>query len=264
MAGLLEVFWHFALPSNTVAILLITSGIAFWLRRMRLARVLFATGGLYLTAIILFPLPIILYEPLEQRFKANKIPDNVNGIIVLGGAVNPWATEQWSQPSITAAAERMTEGVALAKRYPKAKFLFTGGRWGGSQEGLSEADVARMFFEQQGLANTRTLYEDKATSTFENAVYSYELIEPRDDEVWVLVTSAAHMPRAVGAFRTAGWNVMPYPVDFRTTGVIRMPWPPAVGEALYNFDCVVREWMSLIAYRLLGQSNELLPGPQKP
>lgn len=264
MAGLLEVFWHFALPSNTIAILLIASGIAFWLGRIRLGRVLFSMGGLSLAAIVLFPLPALLFEPLEERFKANKLPDKVDGIIILGGAVNPWVTKQWGQPSITAAAERMTEGAALAKRYPKAKFLFSGGHWGSSQEQLSEADVARIFFEQQGLAASRTLYEDKATSTFENAVYTYELLEPLEDEVWVLVTSAAHMPRAVGAFRGAGWNVTPYPVDFRTTGVTRMSWPPVVGEAIYDFDYVVREWMSLVAYRLLGQSNELFPGPRDP
>lgn len=264
MASLLEVIWHFVLPSNAIALCLIASGVAFWLGRTRPGRVLFSIGGLSLVAIVLLPITPLLFEPLEQRFTANQLPDKVDGIIVLGGAVNPWITDHWKQPSLREQAERMTEGLALARSHPEAAFLFTGGRWGSSKKQLSEADVARAFFKQQGLPEARPIFEDRATSTFENAVYGFDLVDPKEGEVWVLVTSAAHMPRAVGAFRRAGWSVIPYPVDFRTTGVIRIGWPPAVGLAISDFDYVVREWMSLVAYWLLGQSDELLPGPETP
>lgn len=264
MASLLESFWHFALPSNSIAICLIASGIAFWLGRVRLGRVLFLLGGLSLSTIVLFPVSALLFEPLESRFAANQLPDEIDGIVVLGGAVNPWITGNWGQPTLTEGAERMTEGVALAKRYPQAKFLFTGGHWGSNRGQLSEADVARAFFEQQGLSEPQAIFEDRATSTYQNAVYSYGLVEPKENEVWILVTSAAHMPRAVGAFRRVGWNVTPYPVDFRTTGATDVSWPPEVGRAISDFDYVVREWMAIVAYWLLGQSDELMPGPEAP
>lgn len=256
--------WPAFLPSNVIALCLIGSGVFFWIGWRRTGSTLILLGGGSLCAVALFPLSALLFEPLEARFTANQLPDQVDGIIVLGGAVNPWITKEWGQPSLSAGAERMTECVALAKRYPLAKLVFTGGHWGKSEDQLSEANVASAFLKQQGIPESRLILEDRATSTYQNAVYSHALVEPKEGEIWVLVTSAAHMPRAVGAFRHAGWSIVAYPVDFRTTGWKGITWPPAVGQSLHDFDYVVREWMSLAAYWLLDQSGELLPGPRAP
>ena len=60
--------------------------------------------------------------------------------------------------------------------------------------------------------------ERRARNTLENAEFAKALAVPRPGERWLLVTSAFHMPRSVGLFRKAGFNVEPYPVDWRTKG----------------------------------------------
>jgi uncharacterized SAM-binding protein YcdF (DUF218 family) len=74
----------------------------------------------------------------------------------------------------------------------------------------------------------------------------------------VLVTSAFHMPRAVGVFRKLGWQVIPYPVDYYTRGNVTFEFQ-SVGYRLAEVDYVVREWMALAAYHLMGRTSELFP-----
>ena len=70
------------------------------------------------------------------------------------------------------------------------------------------------------------------------------------------------MPRAVGVFRRSGWEVIPYPVDYRSIG--RPDWtsPPDLVRGLAEVSLATKEWVGLIAYRLLGWSSSLFPGPQ--
>jgi uncharacterized SAM-binding protein YcdF (DUF218 family) len=76
------------------------------------------------------------------------------------------------------------------------------------------------------------------------------------------VTSAYHLPRAVGAFRKAGFPVEPYPVDWRTRGTKDALRPFAsVGDGLRRVDTAVREWVGLVAYWMTGRSSELFPAP---
>lgn len=257
MSDLFEVVWTIFRPSNLLIGCLILSGALFWIDRLKWARALLVISSAAVAAIAILPVSALLYAPLEARFEMPDLPANIDGIVVLGGAVNPLITAEWGQPSLSSGAERMTEAVGLAKRYPAAKLLFTGGPW--RKRGLSEADVAQLFFAQQGIEDSRLILESKASSTYENAVFTRELVEPVADETWILVTSAYHMPRSVGTFRKQGWRILPYPVDFKTTEMAWMMWPPDVGRALAAFDFILREWVSIIWYRLAGRSDSLLP-----
>lgn len=257
MSYLVEVAWAIFLPSNTLIACLLLSAVLFWIGAINWARVLFTASAAAILAITFLPITPLLNAPLETRFKTPELPENINGIVVLGGAVNPPLTELWGQPSLSHGAERMTESVALARHYPEAKLLFTGGPW--SKGEISEAEVARLFFTQQGIPESRLILESEASSTHENAIFTRKLIEPGDSETWILVTSASHMPRAVGAFRKQGWQILPYPVDFESREVGGLTWPPHVGKALADFDFVVREWTALIWYRLADRTDNLLP-----
>jgi uncharacterized SAM-binding protein YcdF (DUF218 family) len=104
--------------------------------------------------------------------------------------------------------------------------------------------------------------EGRARNTIENAIYAKQLARPKLGERWLLVTSAYHLPRAVGAFRKVGFPVEAYPVDWRTRGVrdlLRPFW--SVGDGLRRVDTAVREWVGLAAYWMTGRSSELFPGP---
>ena len=76
------------------------------------------------------------------------------------------------------------------------------------------------------------------------------------------MTSAYHMARAIGIFRKAGFDVEPYPVDWRTGGNDDALRPfSTVGDGLRRTDTAVREWVGLLAYWLMGMSSALFPAP---
>ena len=73
-----------------------------------------------------------------------------------------------------------------------------------------------------------------------------------------------HMPRAVGCFRRVGFDVLAYPVDWRTRGAIDLVFPFAtVAGGLGRTDAAVREWVGLVTYWLTGKTSELFPGPSQ-
>jgi uncharacterized SAM-binding protein YcdF (DUF218 family) len=122
---------------------------------------------------------------------------------------------------------------------------------------LSEAQVARLFFIQQGVDASRVIFEDRSRDTFENVRFSERLAKPKPGEIWLLVQSAADTPRAVAIFRKAGWPVIPVPVAYKTGGGSGID---LVGN-LSLLDHAAHEWMGLVAYRLAGRTDEMFPGP---
>jgi uncharacterized SAM-binding protein YcdF (DUF218 family) len=159
------------------------------------------------------------------------------------------------------AAERLTVVADLARRYPNARILYSGGN-GELIGDEREAPFALRLLKTFGIAPDRILLEDRSRNTIENAVYSKELARPKPGERWLLVTSAYHMPRAIGVFRKVGFAVEPYPVDWRTRGAQDELRPFAsVGDGLRRVDTAVREWVGLAVYWLTGRSSEPFPGP---
>jgi uncharacterized SAM-binding protein YcdF (DUF218 family) len=117
-------------------------------------------------------------------------------------------------------------------------------------------------WERLGVAPGRIIAEDRSRTTAENAVFTKALIEPKPSERWLLVTSAHHMPRAIGAFRQAGFPVEAYPVDWRTRGPVDFVRAfSSLGDGLRRTDTAMREWVGLLVYWLTGRSTELFPRP---
>ena len=174
------------------------------LRLRRLGMVLAWIGAAGLLAASFLPIDTWVLAPLENRFPAvHDMPDPIDGIIVLGGAIDPRLTAAHGMTALNNAAERITAFVALARRYPKAKLVFTGGS-GSLGGGPREADAAERLLGELGLDTARVQFERESRDTYENAIFSKRLAMPEPGERWILVTSASHMPRAVGIFRRAG------------------------------------------------------------
>lgn len=257
-----EIMRFFAQPSNLLmAVALIGAGLMltplarFGRRLAVLALILLALCGW-------LPVGNVLIAPLEQRFPkwdgARGAPD---GIVVLGGAIGPDLSAAHREPSLNESAERMTAVADLARRYPTARILFTGGA-GRRGQGASEADHALLLFESFGIARERIELEDRARNTLENAMFSRGIANPKYAERWLLVTSAHHMPRAVGIFRQAGFRVEAYPVDFRTKGREDLLVPFAsLAAGLARTDVAAREWAGLFFSWLAGRTPDLFPGP---
>ena len=233
-----------------------------WTRRLALGRRLLLAGLLGLVLLMALPVGNWLLLPLEERIPpVARAPDRVDGIIVLSGALEPALTEERGIPSLNAAAERMTTFVALARRYPEARLVFTGGSGSLAPGTLSEADVARTLLAELGVAPGRVVFEDRSRNTYENAVFSRALVRPQPGQRWILITSASHMPRSLGIFREIGWPVISWPVGYKSGRSLAIWYNSSVGQRLDEVDWAVHEWVGLVAYWLMGRSSAILPAP---
>ena len=250
-------------PGVWLALLLIGGSALLWTRWRRAGRWILTAASLFIAVVSVLPVGLAMTGVLEDRFPVvHGLKGPVDGIVVLGGAVQQRVTRYRGQPTLTDAAERMTEFVVLARRFPKARLVFSGGSGLLFHQNEKEIDTARLFFTQMGIDLARILFEGKSRNTYENAVYSFRLVKPRPGERWVLVTSAMHMPRAVGVFRKAGWtDLVPYPVDFHTFGPAQYTLGLNMVDGLSTFSIALREWSALFAYRMLGRINSIFPGP---
>jgi uncharacterized SAM-binding protein YcdF (DUF218 family) len=257
-----KLFWFLAAPTNALTLALLICALLAFTRFARPARWLALGAALGLLFAAMSPLPYWLMRPLEDRFPARPSIDRVDGIIVLGGAIGTAR----GQTSLNGAGARMTDSLALALAHPHARLLFSGGDGSLLQttedgEAPTEAEAARRFYTALGLQADRLLLEDRSRNTRENAVFSRELAQPKPGERWLLVTSAWHMPRAVAVFRRAGFEVTPWPVDFTTSGTDRdwLRLNRGFSHGLGLTDLAVKEWVGLVAYRLAGYTDAVLP-----
>ena len=211
------------------------------------------------------PLGHIILLPLEERFSRPDIIEKLqapDGIIVLGGTIDTVVTKARGIISINESAERLTQAVVLARHFPKARVLFSGGGGKIFSKNMREATAAKRFYAQMGLQSERMVFENRSKNTWQNARYTIDLLKPRADQRWLLVTSAYHMPRALGCFRKLGMNVIPWPVDYRTRGKSDFYRLFArASEGWKRVDIGVREWVGLLAYWLSGRTDSFFPAP---
>lgn len=256
-----KIVWFVVSPVNFAILLALAAGLLAFTRLARLARWL-GLGSLTALAILAFsPLPRLIMWPLENRFPQRSASAGpVAGVIVLGGAIGVARGDV----VMTSAGARMTKTVELARLHSQAKIVFAGGSANLiSPVTTTEADGARLLFTGLGLAPERLIFEDKSRNTRENALFTKALVDPKPGERWLLVTSAWHMPRAMGVFRKAGFAVEAFPVDYLTeeklSDFVRVSGraPRGLGIA----DDGLKEWAGLLAYRLVGYTDALLPGP---
>ena len=249
-------------PSNFLLLLGLVGLLGLWPRPRAWAKGLLALSlGLMLLVTVL-PVGSWLMAPLENRFpRPAGYPEHVDGVVVLGGGVRSDITAARGTATFQDPAEREMALLAFARRYPDAKLLFTGGV-GRLDGGIPpETDTIRLLLREQVMPEDRVLYDDQARTTHENAIYAKELAQPKPGERWLLVTSAGHMPRGMGCFRAVGWELEPWPVDYRTTGTFELGIGERLDEGLYELDEAAYEWLGLVYYRLLGWIPALFPGP---
>jgi uncharacterized SAM-binding protein YcdF (DUF218 family) len=209
------------------------------------------------------PLANVLILPLEERFpRPPAPPGEVAGILLLGGFEHGGVGIARGGLALTEAAERLTESLLLARRLPSAKVVFTGGVSDILFKGTEAGPAVQHFLIEAGIDPRRIVIEGRARNTYENAVFTRELLRPKPDERWLLVTSAAHMPRAMATFRHAGFDVTAWPVDYRTTGSgdIYAPFESLI-QGVERCEIALKEWAGLFVYRLLGRTDALWPAP---
>lgn len=254
----------FTLPSNVVAVLFAVGSVLLATRFRRAGLRILLTGVVALLVLGYSPLANVLLLPLSERFPAWKSDGRTpDGIIVLGGAIEPGMTITRGSLEMDSSAERIVAMLQLARQYPTARIVFSGGSGNLFPDSPAEAPIAGRLLATFGIARDRVVLEGDSRTTAENAILTRRLVQPKPGELWLLVTSSFHMPRSIGAFRKAGFDVEAYPVDWRTRG-----WVDATASfdrlsaGLARSEVAAHEWAGLAAYWLTGRSSELFPGPR--
>jgi uncharacterized SAM-binding protein YcdF (DUF218 family) len=248
-------------PGDLLLYLLFAGVVLSWFLRTRRWGITLTTVAALGFAITILPaMGAWVSAPLENRFPRPRVfPRKVDGIIVLGGAIEPFTSVARGLPTLNADAERMTEFVRLAKLYPSARLVFSGGSsLVGADMRYTEARAARLFFEQQGLDVRRVTFEAISRNTYENVRNSKALVRPKRGETWLLVQSAVAVPRSVGLFFKAGWPVLPIPVAYKSANDDDIH----LSDDLGMIDRAAHEWVGLVVYRLTGKTNAFFPSPE--
>ena len=257
-----KILGYLTVPSNLLVMIGLAGIALLFTRFVRAGRRLLAASVILIVAMGVLPVGTALILPLEERFPQwDPAKGPPTGIIVLGGVISPENSAARGQISLDDAAERVTVPVELARKYPFVRIVFSGGN-ARLFSGLSEADFALSFFESLGVPRDRITLETQSRNTAENAVFTKRLIAPKPGEHWLLVTSALQMPRAIGAFRQAGFPVEAYPVDYQTDGWKELwSFPGSLMGGIDRLNTAVHEWLGLFAYWVTGRIPVLFPGP---
>jgi len=204
--------------------------------------------GLFLIVLLIASLNVsgsLLLRSLETRFPVRRqlVTDHVDGIILLGGFHLDSRVLSNRFDIRSGLSERVAETVRLSKLYPEARILYSGGG--------TEAQLGKKVLIQLGVERERIIIEDRSRNTAENARLSKIIAAPKQGEKWLLVTSAFHMPRAIGAFRAVEFPTEADPVDFRSS--------KADVSGSQQAMLVFREYIALFAYWVSARSKELFP-----
>jgi uncharacterized SAM-binding protein YcdF (DUF218 family) len=253
-----------SVPSNIFVLIGVLGSLLLLTRFARAGRKLLVASVLLIFVCGFLPVGKALLLGLEDRFPiwdaSRGVPD---GIIILGGALNPDLSAARGQIALSGDAERFTEAAALARRYPTARIVFSGGTGSIDPDSLPEARYVVPLFESLGIPGSRITLEDSSRNTEENARFTKDLVQPKPGERWLLVTSGIHMPRSVGCFRRVGFEVEAYPVGWHTFGRgDLLSINTRVSDGLTHTDGAMREWVGLIVYWLTGRTSELFPAPR--
>lgn len=256
-----KLIWFFIQPLGLVLLALLLATAGFLYRPRRLARRLVVALTLAFVAACVLPIGDLMILPLENRFqKPDRLPATLDGIIVLGGAEETAMSGLRGEPILNGSAERLFAAVDLARRFPEAQVVFSGGL-GDSWDGIPpQSDIFRDVMLMAGVPEERLVLEGQARNTDENVLLLKQIVQPQAGQHWVVVTSAFHMPRSMGLFAKAGWKVAPWPADYRGLPPELLPRTD-LGEQVEVLAFALHEWIGLFAYWATGRIDSIFPGP---
>jgi uncharacterized SAM-binding protein YcdF (DUF218 family) len=264
-----KVLGFIAQPSNFIALLIAYGSILIWTAWARWGRRFVCFGAAMLLIAGLSSLGNLLTEPLEDRFPRtdlNTRPPPTGFIVLGGGESTGLSLARGGIPAVNESAERVIEAMILARRFPEAKLALSGGDASLIYKAGPEADSTATLLQAMGVDRSRMILESSSRDTYENAVHLKEVLGKQgllgEGKRWILITSGFHMPRAMGVFRKVGFDVEPWPVDYRTGGDVGLlGYFDLVSAGLRRVDMMTHEWIGLVAYRLAGRTDALFPAP---
>jgi len=246
-----KIFWILAQPSHWLGLLVLATAISLLLRWNKAARVFGVAAALLLVLAGFLAVP--LARNLEDRYPRPPWPAHVDGILVLGSGFDTALLRARGVAATNEGIWRVEAGFAAARHYPGARLVFSGGSGALGGAPFSEAETARVLLAEMGQDPRQLTLEARSRNTYENILFSKEMVKPKPGEVWLLATAAMHMPRAMAIARKLDWPMTPWPSDYLTAPSGGGSLLSVTGNLSY-IDYVVHEWVGLLAYRLSGKA----------
>ena len=200
------------------------------------------------------PLSNFLLNKIEDFIKPSKYPvQQLKGVVLLGGSFNSGLqSKERNEVLLNSSAERLTKVLEIYNKNSKILILFSGFSGELKPQGWSESDMAKKFFLEQGVRVDNLIFENKSRNTFENIIYSKDIIKSNKG-TWGLITSASHMPRSYFGFKKQGLILEPISADYRT-GTSFIFWINFdIKKGLENWNIILHEVVGIFYYKITGK-----------
>ena len=248
-----KLIWAVLKPETWLILFLCIGILAVLKNRIKAFLIIQTILIISLVLLAKFPLGDVVLRSLEKAYIQPQPLKYIDGIIILGGAEHLALSRHWKQLVTSEGAERLLAGISLSRQFPEAEVVYIGKSAAALKQAIPNKEMSGIFFEE--FIDFELM--QSARSTTESAK-PISLGQDRNGQKWVLVTSAYHMPRAVNVFCSAGLQVIPYPVDFRSGAFwARSRWNLSVH--LSDLNAALKEWIGLVGYRLTGHTKTFWP-----
>ena len=219
---------------------------------------LFLINFIFLLTISIFPIGNLLIHKLEKEYHfSTQVPDIMDGILILGGATSHLLFREFNQVSVNGSAERLIESVKIIRKFENAKIVFSGGSGVLDMPDFGHSDSAKFFYETVGIDTQRIIFENISRNTYENILLSKDIVNPKNTEKWLLITSAFHMKRAILVGKKLEWKLIPYAVDFKTPKEIKFKPSFNLLSNLASFQQASHEWLGLLSYYFMHRTEKI-------
>ncbi len=253
-----KILWLILNPFNIFIFVTLLSIFLYFVKLRRLSLIIFVINFVFIALISFLPIGSYLIYNIEKEYHSyTKLPKQVDGILILGGATIPLIYNEYNQISLNGSAERLVESVFVIKKFEKAQVIFSGGSGVVNRPNLGHSQVAKSFYKKMGLEINKIIFENYSTNTFENIIFSKKIASPKINENWLLITSASHMKRALLIADKNNWTLIPYAVDFRNTKDFKLIPNLNLLKNLNTFHEGSHEWLGLIAYYFMGRTDKV-------
>ncbi len=228
------------MPLPLFLLLVSLSAVLLWRNRTGLATTLLTATCVcgYLLTTPFFLDPLIAKRDTQFRpLHGGAAISHADYIVVLGCQVRPVTGRPANGQLGPCTQVRLVEGLRQLVKNPKAKLITSGAGYGGVTNAALMAEVAK----ELGFAQSRIIQSKEARDTEREAEH---LAKTLVDKTVILVTSAAHMPRAVRYFNQQGIEVIPAPTDWHALHT--QPWHRQFIPSLEGLDALTKHWHEII------------------
>lgn len=261
-----KIGWFLFVPSHFFVFLLLLSFLVvlpWWLRA-----VLRGLSALFFVLMLFVPLGYWALVPLEQCYVESTPPMQLDGVLVLGGALDEAVTQGRQFPVLNANSDRVVALLKVLQQNKTLPVVYAGGVYANTifstgQPLFGEGEKIKDWLKAVGVDATMLTSENASRNTYENALNTEAFFGKAPGQNWLLITSAYHMPRAMALFSKIGaahgTHFHPQNADYRTTGTFTMDAQHTLPANLQNLDIAAKEYVGLWLNQQLGHSDTAWP-----